>query len=278
METLARIPKLINLRLYKVAVGDTGVAALKAAPNLSSLDLSSTLITGEALVSISGFAKLGSLNVTGTAVSAEGFAALQKLKTLRVIHAVRLKSFTPDMLPAIARISGVTYLSLSFNDLDASIAGLAGSKVEQLSVISTKLTDAGGVTLGQLTELSSLSANGEKIGDPTIAAIATLPKLRLLQIPDTAVTDAAGPHFAKIKKLDTLWIDRTVIGDEFLLHLAGLPLTTLSLADTKISDAGLKSLQNIKTLKSLNVTKTGVTAEGVAALEAALPGIKVRFR
>ena len=277
METLARIPKLVNLRLYNVGVGDAGVTALHAASSLSNLDLSSTQITGDALVSIGGFQKLRNLNVTGTAVSAEGFKALQKLKTLKVMQAGNLKAFTPDMLPAIAGISSVTSLSFGFNDLDASIAGLAGSKVEQLGVIGTKLTDAGGITLGQLTELSSLSANGNKIGDPTIAAIATLPRLRLLQIPDTSVTDAAGPEFAKMKKLDTLWIDRTGVGDDFVAHLSGLPLTTLSLSDTQITDTGLKALEPIKTLKTLTVTKTDVTAEGVAALEAALPGLKVRF-
>jgi hypothetical protein len=44
---------------------------------------------------------------------------------------------------------------------------------------------------------------------------------------------------------------------------------------TQVSDAGLKELAELKTLTSLNLQNTKVTAEGVKELQTALPKCKI---
>lgn len=276
LETIASIENLNNLKLFRVNISDDGIAALGALPNLGVLNLDSTPITGRALETISGFPKIYSLTLTGTDIDAAGLAALQGLPSLNSLHMVRVKSFTPDMMSALAAHPGIATLSLSSNPIGASIRDLAGSKVQSLSILTSGVSDEDGVGLAELSELVNFSANGNPIGDKTIAAIAGLPRLNLLQNPGTAVTDAAGPDFARMTRLKTLWIDETGVGDAFVAHLAGLPLETLSLRKTAITDESLKVLAGIQTLKNVTLTDSAVTDAAVAALQAALPNARIR--
>jgi len=276
LETIAQIERLKNLKLFRVNVSDQGIAALGALPNLDMLNLDSTPISGRALETISSFPKLRSLTLTSTDIDAAGLAALQNLSSLNTLNLAKLKSFTPDMIAAIAPHPNLATLSLTFNPVGSSIRDLVGSKVQHLNFLNAKVNDEDGVVLGELSELVNLSANGNPIGDATIAAIAGLPKLNLLQIPATAVTDAAGPDFARMTRLRTLWIDETSVGDAFVADLADLPLQTLSLRKTAITDESLKVLAGIQTLKNITLSDTAVTEAGVAALQAALPGARIR--
>lgn len=276
LETIAQIERLNNLKLFRVNITDEGIATLGKLPNLGVLNLDSTPISGRALETISSFPRLRSLTLTNTDVDAAGLAALQKLSSLNTLHLGKLKSFTPDMIAAIAPHQSLATLSLTMNPVGSSIRGLAGSKVQHLNLLIAEISDEDGVALGELSELVNLSANRNPIGDATIAAIAGLPKLNLLQIPATAVTDAAGPDFARMTRLRTLWIDETSVGDAFVAHLAGLPLQTLSLRKTAITDESLKVLAGIQTLKNITLSDTAVTKAGIATLQAALPDARIR--
>ena len=57
--------------------------------------------------------------------------------------------------------------------------------------------------------------------------------------------------------------------------LPGKPVIEVNLPATKVTDAGLKELKDLKQLTSLNLYATKVTADGVADLQKALPGCKI---
>jgi hypothetical protein len=60
-------------------------------------------------------------------------------------------------------------------------------------------------------------------------------------------------------------------------HLLGLTrLENLNLAETKVDDAALDTLQKLKSLKTVSVQLTSVTPEGAAKLESAVQGCKVK--
>ena len=89
-------------------------------------------------------------------------------------------------------------------------------EVVEVSIASTKVTDADLVHLKGLTNLQSL------------------------RLGDTQVTDAGLVHLKGLTKLQTLHLRHTEITDAGLVHLKELTeLRELSLVGTKITDAGL---------------------------------------
>jgi len=53
-------------------------------------------------------------------------------------------------------------------------------------------------------------------------------------------------------------------------------LQDLILDGTMVTDAGIAKLSTLTKLKTLSVSQTSVTAEGMAALQKALPNVKIR--
>jgi hypothetical protein len=69
---------------------------------------------------------------------------------------------------------------------------------------------------------------------------------------------------------------KDLMTDLALSKLGRLPdLQSLDLTGVPIGDAGLEHLKNAKSLTTLNVPGTNVTAAGVAKLQAALPNCKI---
>ena len=61
-----------------------------------------------------------------------------------------------------------------------------------------------------------------------------------------------------------------------VVHLRKISsLTTLELAKTKVTDAGLKHLAGLKGLSHLTIEGSGVTKAAVASLESTMPQLRV---
>jgi len=58
----------------------------------------------------------------------------------------------------------------------------------------------------------------------------------------------------------------------------GKPVVAVSLEGTKVTDAGLKELKELKSLRSLYLMHTKVTDAGVKELQAALPRLRIAPR
>ncbi len=136
---------------------------------------------------------------------------------------------------------------------DEDLAGLAvHPKVRILKLGDTAITDAGLAHLEGMTELIMLGLRGTKI------------------------TDDGLKHLGQMKKLRSLLLARTAVTDDGLRHLAGLEsLQKLGLSETAITDAGLRHLPALPALALLYVRKCNVSAEGVAELKRAIPGIEI---
>jgi hypothetical protein len=80
--------------------------------------------------------------------------------------------------------------------------------------------------------------------------------------------------FAGHQKLWRLRLDDTKIGDEAVDSLLGMPsLRQLYIAGTEITDAGLLRLGKHKSLISIDLSRTAVTAAGINALLRTMPAI-----
>jgi hypothetical protein len=67
------------------------------------------------------------------------------------------------------------------------------------------------------------------------------------------------------------------LSDAGLKHVAAMKsLKSLDLRSTKITDAGLKELEIMKQLEGLDVSETSVTKQGADGLRKALPKVSTR--
>ena len=94
----------------------------------------------------------------------------------------------------------------------------------------------------------------------------------------TDVTDAGLDAVAGMSRLTRLDLGYTAVGDPGMAHLAKLAnLEYLNLVNTQVGDAGLEQLTGLSNLRKLFLWRSKATAEGVRALETAIPGLNVNL-
>ena len=113
-------------------------------------------------------------------------------------------------------------------------------------------------------------------GDGDLALMGGMePVLEWVNLGRTAVTDAGMPALRGFERITKIRLDHTAITDAGLEPLAALPaLEVINLFGSKISDAGLRTLAEIPTMKTVYCASTEVTADGLAAIQSAYPGIQ----
>ncbi len=99
-------------------------------------------------------------------------------------------------------------------------------------------------------ETAILSSN--PIGDPGVAALAQVKSLRRIDLADTSVTDSGLAALANLPQLESL-------------DLSGLDLT----------DAAVGHLERLTTLRELRIQDTGLSAQAIQQLRAALPETEI---
>jgi Leucine-rich repeat (LRR) protein len=105
-----------------------------------------------------------------------------------------------------------------------------------------------------------------------------LQSLQELNVSGTHVTGRGLASLAQLPKLTRLSLAGSKASDLFAEEVGALTkLESLSLAGCAVSDAGLKHLAGMSHLTHLDLTGTQVTADGVAALQKALPKCRIRF-
>jgi internalin A len=150
------------------------------------------------------------------------------------------------------------------------------TRIEQLGLWETSISDARLADLGGLTRLRSLGLHKTRVGDQGLANLKGLPALRVLWLNRSAVTDAGLAHLEDRTDLEALSLRETAITDAGLVHLKGLSnLKRLFIGGTKITDAGLVHLRGLKRLQELEVGNTRVTDTAVRELQRALPSLKI---
>jgi hypothetical protein len=128
----------------------------------------------------------------------------------------------------------------------------------------------------ELKNLKTVRWLGSYEGDAELKHLAGLTKLETLAVASGQITDDGLKSLEGLKNLRELNLLGSKITDKGLKRLAGLTsLESLRLEQTNISDAGLKNLEGLKNLQALFVRDTKVTDAGAAALQKALPKVRV---
>jgi serine/threonine protein kinase/Leucine-rich repeat (LRR) protein len=156
----------------------------------------------------------------------------------------------------------------------ADLQPLIGLKLRKLVLDRTPVTVLS--PIAGLTQLEDLSLGGTKIAQTALQALGSLPNLRRLDLAKTGIDGRGVGYLAKLAKLTELSLADTKVNDPAAAEVGALTkLERLSLAGCRFSDAGLKHLAGLRNLAQLDLARTQVTADGVAALQKALPKCKI---
>jgi Leucine-rich repeat (LRR) protein len=281
VEQLTRLKDLNTLALTNSAITDTGVEKIvQSFPNLVELDLSSnTNMTGAALKQVASLGKLERLTLLQNRFNDLNTRRLSKMPELRSLD-LRGNMEAGDMtLEVVGKLPNLTALKhRSTAVTDTGLEGLAESKtLESLLMQDFVITNESGPHLAKLSKLSSLEVfRCQGIGTDGVLAFAGLPltRLTLRDLPD--VGDPALAVVAKLPRLKRLYLHELAsLGDEGLRQLAAAKdLEVLDIWSLpKMTDASVAVIAALPNLKELSIRETGVTEASVEKI-AAMPKLQ----
>jgi Leucine-rich repeat (LRR) protein len=278
---LTGLGNLDTLALTNSAVTDVGVETLvQAFPNLIELDLSSnTNLTGAALKQIASLAKLERLALLQNRfndLNTRRLAKMPQLKGLDLRGNMEAGDMTLEVLGKLPHLTALKHRSTAVTD--AGLAGLAESKtLESLLMQDFVITNESGPHLAKLEKLSSLEVfRCQGFGTDGVLALAGLPltRLTLRDLPD--VGDPALAVLAKLPRLKRLYLHELAsVGDEGLRQLAAAKeLEVLDIWSLpQMTDASVGVIAALPNLKELSIRETGVTEASVGTI-AAMPKLQ----
>jgi hypothetical protein len=310
---VAKLPDVERLSLSICACPDRSLAELAKLANLKSLSLEVEFDPGRRRFRLAGdgsglsalgkISNLEELHLTCMPLTETLMTAVSEIRSLRKLSISRADNYlTPAMASLLNKLTNIEELSVPWPEkgrvaclrecqdlsrltsLDLQGQLMTDDEVQMLekfpnlqylSLIDNALTDACLPTLARLSRLKGLYLANNPIQGRALGGIVALPCLTELDLRGTRITDAAleGQKIAS-ESLEWLDLSSTQISGPGLKFISDLgSLKTLRLADSLISDAGLKHISS-SSLETINLESTDVTERGLASLMP-LPKLKV---
>lgn len=196
-------------------------------------------------------------------------------------------TLTPRTLDAIAHLSHLRSLTLWGTDVsDADVTKLLPLKeLQSIDLSYTNVTSDVLVTLSELPELVLINLEGCDVADKHLEQFSKLDRLVSLRLAKTKVTGEGLKHLHGLKQLVDLDLSACDISDDGLLAIGDLPhIQLLWLSKTvrygkddksRLTDKCIDYLVSLKTLVDLQIADTRLSDAGLKRLKAALPNAKV---
>ena len=281
VDQLTSLKNLDTLALTNSALTDAGVEKIvQSFPNLVELDLSSnTNMTGAAMKQIASLANLERLTLLQNRFNDLNTRRLSRMPQLRAIDLrgnMEAGDMTLEVVGKLPQLTALKHRSTAVTD--AGLEGLAESEtLESLLMQDFVITNDSGPHLAKLSKLSSLEVfRCQGFGTDGVLALAGLPltRLTLRDLPD--VGDPALAVLAKLPRLKRLYLHELAsLGDEGLRQLAAAKnLEVLDIWSLpKMTDASIDVIAALPNLKELSIRETGVTEASVEKI-AAMPKLQ----
>lgn len=138
-------------------------------------------------------------------------------------------------------------------------------QLTRLLLRSVRVTEGGLVPLQLLKNLTFYLHAGANLPKSELGMLAALPKLETLELRDM---DMAGADFSALVNLNSLTLYNSRVGDAEMKSLSNLKkLTKLNLAINKLTDASLPALGTLSKLTTLDLGNNAFSGRGLAGLE-----------
>jgi hypothetical protein len=151
--------------------------------------------------------------------------------------------------------------------------------LRSLSLVYNPLTDAVLDDLEKFTKVEAFGIGGDsaRVSWARVAQLQFLKSATYLDLGRTGITDADLVYFKDLPTIQKLWLGHNPITDKSLITVGTMKgVTYLALTgNQQITDAGLPQLYSQKNLQEIDLKGTGVTADGVKKVAAALPNCKI---
>jgi Leucine-rich repeat (LRR) protein len=264
---------VVALSLNWAPVADAGLKEVVTLKNLKSLDLRGTKVTDAGLKELAPLKNLNTLHLGATKVTDAGLKELAPLKNLTTLHLPR--ELTDEVLRSLHEIGLLYALEQAKVDRWGDKRPTRPEDVVILLLDNTNVTDTGLKELAPLKNLTTLKLNREQVTD---VALRSLREIGLLHALERATADPAAArgellmsgHWQRATRPEevlSLDLSNTKVTNAGLKELAPLTsLRLLQLYDTSVTDAGLAELVKLKNLRHLNLYDTSVTDAGLAEL------------
>ncbi|MBX3400784.1 MAG: protein kinase [Gemmataceae bacterium] len=262
LDLIVPLTELKNLTLSG-PITDAGLAKIAAstwAPQLASLSLRFSRITDDGLKVLPKFIALNYLDL-GKSAGITG-TGLRHLKDLQIqslnLNGVPIKAEEYIHLAGFPQLQALDVINSGLTDNGIKNIVAAVPRLQQLQIqINAPLTDAGIKHLEKHPTLEMLNIGGLESGvgltPASLESLRTIPNLRAMEY---------------------VWFGTGGWTDADLKRMAGFDKLESLSADFKlVTDEGLKTLTQLKSLKTLNMKGSKVTTDGVAAFRKARPDV-----
>ncbi|HEY2880958.1 MAG TPA: hypothetical protein VGJ15_00960 [Pirellulales bacterium] len=266
-----KLEKLHAFSMHPLQVTDGGLKALEGLTQLREMQLGGGQKFTDAgmahLVPLTNLEELWlDFNKNLGDGTLEAVGHLKKLRVLRFYDA----PLTDEGIKHIKDLKNLEDLQLGKSRVGDGAMEVIGTfgKLKTLDLQHTRITDAGLARLKPL-KLTWLALNGAAITSAGLTALADMTDLEWLLLEGTAIDDTGLAHLAGMKKLEHLSLSGTHVTDAGIAKLTGLEkLTDLRLNDLPlVTDEVMRSLKELKHLKTVEMNHTQVTAAGFKVLD-----------
>jgi hypothetical protein len=234
-------------------------------------------ITDADLKCLADLPHLEQLIISRAPITDAGLAHLRHPERLRVV-AIYMTQVGDSFVRRLKNAGRLESLVLDETQVtDDALAEL--TNLPHLQVLGLQHTDTGDRALAPFAacELISLSL-GRNTTNAGLQQFKTLSKVQILDAGGCSITGNALSGFRLPVALEVR-LSKCNIADNDLATLADAvrDVPNLELNDCLLTDRGLPHLYKLKKLTRIALRGTGVTAEGIAKLQQAIPGLKVAW-
>lgn len=133
--------------------------------------------------------------------------------------------------------------------------------------VALKLNDEAVDLIRQMKNQTLLDLEQSSITDEQLANLEQLKSVRELNLAQTSISDAGLDSVASFPHLTNLRLSKTQVTDNGMTELENLPLESLYLDNTAVTDYGLQTIGKIKSLKDLYLSGSKITGIGLGHLK-----------
>ena len=230
---------------------------------------SQTPLSETSMQHISHLTGLKDLRLFQTITPTEAMKHITKLQSLEMLYPP--KGLTNKGLLYVAQLKSLK--RLCFPENMVTNAGLRRflpklTKLEELTLHSGRMNDAGLAFLEEMPRLNYLSLRSGNFTDAGLIHVRKCPSLRVLDLLYLPVTDIGLKHLSGHPGLESLRLEKTKVADRGLPYLKTMPnLKKVGLgqigSQDLITDAGMVYLAQIDSLGYLRLPNYGITESGL---------------